>query len=129
MKTVVGLWVFFSLFLVFSEEAVLAENIICEVDTKFFCNKNGCEETSPNGMFIKIDTEGTKSYQLCDPKGCDSYKIKNINVSGIFVSYQIQGNAFLKMAVSDEPLVLGIKRGDFFEQRDHAFGTFLSWCL
>jgi len=127
MKTAVRLWVFYSLFFgYFSEEAISAENIICEVDKKFFCNKNGCQETAPNGQFIKIDTE-KNLYQLCDPKGCDSYELKSVNFSGVFVSYKIQGNAFLKRALSDGILAPLIKRGDFYEQRDNAFGAFLSW--
>jgi len=104
------------------------ETFICQVDKQVICSKKSCNEVNPKGEhFRRIDTLAMQ-YEICDKKDCNlSVPVDNIFPNGIFVHYEMSGSAFLKMAIEDEPLLLGIEKGDFYEQRDVGLNTILSW--
>lgn len=113
----------------FSAEQLLKdENIHCYIQTKRWCEKDHCNESSGEGEYITVDFS-KNLYKLCT-KGkpeCQSFPIKNIRHAGAFISIFFGGNSFLKVSTMDESLMFDMREGDFIEIRDLGLGMMSSF--
>jgi hypothetical protein len=78
-------------------EAAAGAPIICRIDQKFECTREGCVPGAAGGSFSRIDLERA-TYARCDGKGCDEYPA-TIWQGGLYINIELRGHsAFAKLS-------------------------------
>src|SRR5262245_54785165 len=100
-----------------------AQELRCEIKTKFVCQVNGCKSVTPDVSYI-IDPIKRK-YSRCDKKGCDIHDAV-IGHSGAFMTVQVGPSTIAKMAEVDAS-AFEIKAFSFHEVATHLHAVYVSF--
>jgi hypothetical protein len=101
----------------------LAQELHCEIKSKFVCQASGCQPVAPN-VWNVIDPS-LRKYSRCDKKGCDVHEAL-IGHSGAFMTIQVGPNTISKMAEIDQPLA-EIKAFSFHEVATQMHAAYVSF--
>jgi hypothetical protein len=78
-------------------EAARAAPLVCAIDQKFQCTREGCVPGATGHSFSRIDLERA-TYALCDSKGCEEYPA-TIWQGGAYINIELPGHTgFAKLS-------------------------------
>jgi hypothetical protein len=85
-------------------QAATAVPIICSIDQKFVCRRDGCVPGPTSRFYNRIDFE-RGVYARCDGRGCDEYSA-TISQSGAYINIELpRRTAFAKLSdTRNDPL-------------------------
>lgn len=113
--------IFFSIFILISKVSFGGERYVCDVKSKHFCGKLGCNQSKLPTDNYRIIDENTKTYSI----GKDTFSLDETTSSGIFKIFKTGSVSFMKIVTMDEKLT-GMKRGEFIEVRDTLLVSIIS---